>query len=422
MPGAGIALAGIAKRGTPVAAAKILATVVGILMHLCMTRELGVGIYAQFAYMLVIGTIAGEAFTFGWSRGITRFCSEAKAEGDKDSYAEIVALAHVTTIVCGVAISVLFSLVVWSGFLEGDLISSVSVGLWLGCFMALNAIRRRILVMERYYLLALVPMEVAIPVAVIGAVLSGVITDAASLFWLMLVCHALVFALMSAFTLSRTPARLRWPGQAIFRNRYLVPLIAILVGVMGQLLMNRMDILLVGATRELLDTGLYAAASKIAKLNPFFLGIITLVIAPKLSRQAARGDMKAFRRTFLVGSLLSTLLALPVTAVCLFAPTYLLGLAGEDFTQASSVLIVLTIGQFTNAVTGPCAAALLALSLERKFAVSYGVLTVAIAPVTYLAATKGELVHVAIVSSTLILFVNGYQLAVVRNRLRPAST
>lgn len=120
-------------------------------------------------------------------------------------------------------------------------------------------------------------------------------------------------------------------------------------------IMESLDILLIGIWIGVKEAGVYAIAKKIASLNVFFLASINTVIAPQFATLYAQNRItdlkniaqKATKLLFWVGLL----------SLCIFSlfSTSLLGLFGNEFKEGWLLLIILSVGQFINVITGPVA-------------------------------------------------------------------
>jgi O-antigen/teichoic acid export membrane protein len=65
----------------------------------------------------------------------------------------------------------------------------------------------------------------------------------------------------------------------------------------------------------------------------------------------------------------STLGVVPLAAVMLLVPQFLLGLFGPGFRAGAPILRILAIGQLVNGLTGPCGFSLLMTGRQRDFAI-----------------------------------------------------
>lgn len=149
------------------------------------------------------------------------------------------------------------------------------------------------------------------------------------------------------------PADIRTSGAAAPDRQWLriaVPLF--LIAVM-QLLIVRLDIMLLGLMVAPEAAGRYAAASRVADLAVFALAAANVAVAPLIAAMHARDDMVGLQRllaTLAKGVLLVTI---PLIATIMFFGTAILNVFGPDYDSAYTALVILVCGQAINALSGP---------------------------------------------------------------------
>lgn len=117
-------------------------------------------------------------------------------------------------------------------------------------------------------------------------------------------------------------------------------------------LMSMIDILMISYFLPESETGIYSNASKVANLNILFLFAINAIASPKLAQFHSNQEISSLKAFVKETSRLSIILSLPTLLIILIFPEFLLSLFGEEFTAGKTVLIILAIGQFFNAVAG----------------------------------------------------------------------
>ncbi len=100
------------------------------------------------------------------------------------------------------------------------------------------------------------------------------------------------------------------------------------------------------------DVGVFNIAQRTALLTSFILIAVNSISAPKFAELHQRGDMQALEATAVGAARLMTLLALPVLAVFLLFPDWVLRLFGAEFAEGGTILSILALGQFVNVATG----------------------------------------------------------------------
>ena len=120
-----------------------------------------------------------------------------------------------------------------------------------------------------------------------------------------------------------------------------------------QLLIVRLDIILLGALEGHEQAGRYAAASRVADLVVFALASANVIVAPLIAGLHARNDIAGMQHMLALLAKGITLLTLPVVVIIGFFGQSILGLFGHDYEVAYLPLLILVCGQVVNALSGP---------------------------------------------------------------------
>ena len=147
----------------------------------------------------------------------------------------------------------------------------------------------------------------------------------------------------------------------------------------ADVVMTFSDVLILGLFASSADVGIYTAAARTALLTRFLLLATSSVAAPRFAALHAADDMEGIARLAVRATILTTLSTLPLLLVFILFPERILSVFGAQFEAGAPVLIVLAIGQFVNAATGPVGY-LLNMSgfhrIEGRIAVAGAVMTV----------------------------------------------
>lgn len=119
------------------------------------------------------------------------------------------------------------------------------------------------------------------------------------------------------------------------------------------LLLNQIDIFMLGYMKQSEDVGIYVIANKISTLIAFLLVANNLVLRPKIAENFASGNIKQMKKIFFRNSLSVFLLSLPIVLSVIMFSREILSLFGEEFIAGSSILSVLCFGQVVNVLAGP---------------------------------------------------------------------
>jgi len=130
--------------------------------------------------------------------------------------------------------------------------------------------------------------------------------------------------------------------------------------------MGYSDVLILGIFRPVGDVGIFNAALKTAGLLSFVLIAGNAILAPKVASLYQQGDIITVERLARFSTKMMILLATLPCVILLGFPAWVMGLFGEAFAHGSSVLVILTLGQLVNVVTGPVGILLLMTGHERS--------------------------------------------------------
>ena len=121
----------------------------------------------------------------------------------------------------------------------------------------------------------------------------------------------------------------------------------------ADVVMTFSDVLILGIFATATDVGIYTAAARTALLTRFLLLANSSVAAPRFAALHAANDKEGVARLAVRSTMLTTVASVPLLLLFLVFPERILSLFGSQFEAGAQVLIVLTIGQFVNAATGP---------------------------------------------------------------------
>lgn len=154
-----------------------------------------------------------------------------------------------------------------------------------------------------------------------------------------------VVAIAAAVALRRLVARL--PARAaavrdVAREFWSFTLPRAIASV-AQIVLQRLDIVLVAALRGPADAAIYTAASRFLVLGQFVSQSIAAPVQPRLSAALAAGDIARARALYRVSTTWTVLISWPIFAVAaVFAPTYL-SLFGARYTSHAAVVVVVLL-------------------------------------------------------------------------------
>ncbi|MEM9950297.1 MAG: oligosaccharide flippase family protein [Chloroflexota bacterium] len=121
----------------------------------------------------------------------------------------------------------------------------------------------------------------------------------------------------------------------------------------ASVLMDRIDILMVGFLLGAVPTGIYAVASRTANLTSFALSAVNAVTAPRISPLYNQGKMDELERIAKRATIISMSVSLVFFIGLVLAADLLLSFFGPEFLVGKQILIILGVAQLINASVGP---------------------------------------------------------------------
>jgi len=143
------------------------------------------------------------------------------------------------------------------------------------------------------------------------------------------------------------------PAQTIRLRELLGTAMPMYASALADVVMTFADVLILGIFATSAEVGIYTAAARTALLTRFVLLATSAVAAPRFAALHAAHDSAGVARLAVRSTILSTLSTLPLLLIYVAFPERVLAVFGPQFVVGAPVLLVLTLGQFVNAATGP---------------------------------------------------------------------
>lgn len=115
-----------------------------------------------------------------------------------------------------------------------------------------------------------------------------------------------------------------------------------LVNNLVQMALQRLDIVLVAALRGPADAALYTVATRFLVVGQLGGQAVATAVEPRVAVAAARGDFAAAGQLYRIATAWLILLTWPLYLACLVLPDQLLAIFGSGYTDATTVVVILT--------------------------------------------------------------------------------
>lgn len=171
---------------------------------------------------------------------------------------------------------------------------------------------------------------------------------------------ALVSSMLLVFLLTRGMAFSHFPKRSEATHRESIPSIGDIIRLslpmgfsMGmQLVMDNMDLLLIGLILSESDAGVYNIASKLSLLTGFIITSINAVSSSRFSQMYFSDQLTDLLNLAKKSSRLIFWTSLPILLILAIFGRVILGIFGQEFTTGYTVLLILVSAEFINAAGG----------------------------------------------------------------------
>jgi O-antigen/teichoic acid export membrane protein len=161
------------------------------------------------------------------------------------------------------------------------------------------------------------------------------------------------------------PGRLSGPRVTAERPIWLASGFAFLLPLAAMSLIERLDVILVGAFVGTAEAGTYQIASRLAQMVGLAMVSVNALLGPMAAQRIGQKDQQGLQRLLITGVLLNSVLAALVAAVLIIAGHQILLLFGANFVAGERAMEILAYGHFVQAGLGS-AGGILALAGRNK--------------------------------------------------------
>jgi len=319
---------------------------------------MGASEYGMYAFVLSMAAILAIAAKLGLPTAVLRFVSEYQEDAEWKLLRGIVQGSW--TIALGVGLTVATGAYAVIGGLHRlgyiDQPLPLQVGVWLIPLLSLITLQKETVRGLEHMMLAYAPSYIGRRVLVLLSV-------GAAHAWLGAVDSTMALSLtagvlvlivagqaVAGWRRLPSPARTASPTykmQTWFRVAWPLLLVASF-----NVVLNQMDIFLLGVLRTSAEVGYYNVALKTGTVVTFLLTGINAIAAPRIARMYRNGDMDLLQRLVSMVAHLSFWPSLLGSIVLISISAPFLRLFGAEFDAAQGALIILVVGKLINAGAG----------------------------------------------------------------------
>ena len=180
----------------------------------------------------------------------------------------------------------------------------------------------------------------------------------------------------------------------------------------------RVDVLMLGALRDVAAAGIYVPVNRGAQLINFVLMAASSSIAPTIASLYAQGKKRKLSKTIVKTARATFIVALFIAVVLIASSYWYLLLFGREFTQGQTALTILCVGQLIYIATGFAGLTLNMTGYEYYTAMSGGFSAVLNIVLNALFINRWGVEGAALATTISIIFMNMINMVIVRRKLR----
>ncbi|HLW72195.1 MAG TPA: oligosaccharide flippase family protein [Candidatus Binataceae bacterium] len=341
-------------------------------LQVLIARWLGASAFGDYSYALVMAQILTVVAGFGIGASVVKFIPGYMARGDWGLIRGLVMRSRQLTAASSLLLAVVTIAAVRIVEPQRFEVGSLMMGAVLIPFVALSGLEQELgRARERILMTYALPLilQPVLEMAALGGlwILSGRL-DPVRAIGIRIATVALVLAPQMASLRSALPRAVR-RAKPIYDNRGWMSVgLLMLVTYIGVTLSSRADLLVLGWFRPADDVGVYSAAVMISGLVGLLVAAAGTRAGPMFSNLFARGQRRELELCAQGASRLTFWLSLPLIVALAALGKPLLAVFGHDFGRGYSALLILLVGQLSNAAMGPIGVLLLMTGFERTTA------------------------------------------------------
>ncbi|MBD1945822.1 flippase [Coleofasciculus sp. FACHB-712] len=338
---------------------KMVGTGVAFSVQVLLARVMGAEQYGVYIYVLTWLNILASVATMGWDTALLRYVAAYNAKSEWGAFRGILQTSNQFVLWVSVSVSSLTGLVIWA--LQNQLQPELTYTFWIGSailpILTLTSLRQAALRSLRHVALAQLPDEILRPIllTVLVCIVSGIFAqsiDGSTAMVLNAIAATIAFGIGACCLNCLLPQRVKLSSPDC-RNREWLRVALPLFLISGMyLILNQTDTIMIGAMLGTTQAGIYATVCRMANLTLFGITAVNAIAAPMISQLYASGQHSQLQHMVTLAARGIFLISVPIALVLIFGGNMLLMLFGSSFVEGLPALVILTVGQMVNALSG----------------------------------------------------------------------
>ncbi len=339
---------------------KIAGTGIVFLLQVFLARLLGTEKYGIYVYALSWINTCLLAALWGWDTTSIRLIATFRAKEQWGLLRGFMVTAGKAVTAGSIGVAIVFGAGVW--LLKEKMSSEMATVLWIGCLvLPINAHLRlsganlmgfRRVVRSQIPQVIFRPLLLAFAVSIVFLVFAFKPTASAAML-LNGLAAVLALVLCWRWVKASRPAEQRSVTPVSTPRVWARIALPLMLVSSFRVLLQRIDVLMLGVLIGPTEAGIYFVAGRIAQLVVFGLVAAESILAPIIADFHARGKLAEMQRVLTLATAAVAAVTLVVATGILLSSEVLLGIFGPDFVAGRQVLVILVAAQAMNSLTGP---------------------------------------------------------------------
>lgn len=333
----------------------ILLMVLNLLVARLYRSEM-VGLLALINSILVIASIFSS---FGTTNSILRLVPEYSQKGSSSSGRNVI--NKMALLVAGfspiISLILILGIFGWK-FLFPEKPIQITIILVTALFLPIFSLSKlyteALRALQKTWLYALAHILPSLANLILLVVFIGFLHKPDLPLWAFFISGILVFIIIWILVYRSEPPKPETESSSVLPTTKEITSISIPMGITtGMLLLiANFDVLILGFYRSEAEVGVYSIASRLALLTGFIISSINAVSAPQYSELNYSDQKPKLLSLAIKSSRLIFWASFPILLLLILGGKFFLGIFGREFVVGYSILVVLVIKEFVNAIGG----------------------------------------------------------------------
>lgn len=321
-----------------------------------LTRELGINVYGRFIYLQTICFFLSVMIKLGLDQACIRFFPEFRVNGNYEGIRSLFTFVIMLPLVMALFLSGVVYII--HNVLGGLLTDKIELGMLLvfpatimlvdlfqGIYIGLDEIKSYVLI-----------KRIIMPIARVLILCFFVLSSSLSFFNAVIV-HALVNIIISLILYSHASQKIGISRRFSFKPMKVKPILAyslqMLLSSFFIIIINKLDVFMLGLLSSNSNVGVYSVASQIALVSSFLVVATNTAISSIVSEKVSKGEYSELINTYKNITTFQVVVGLVIFNGLMLFGNDILNIFSIEGSLGLRVLLALSIGQLFIACAGP---------------------------------------------------------------------